>query len=91
MIVSINFKPALDREKLTARLLRELDSSGLKTISNIMKTLLPQSLIPVFLKLSAIDPQKKASQITRGEHENHLPPVTDFRFRSPLPGTSTKR
>ena len=80
VFISINFKPALDREKLTARLLRELDSSGLKTISNIMKTLLPQSLIPVFLKLSAIDPQKKASQIARGERETIYRLLTDFRF-----------
>ncbi len=78
--ISINFKPALDRDKLTARLLRELDSSGLKTISNIMKTLLPQSLIPVVLKLCAIDPEKKGSQITRDEREAIYRMLSDFRL-----------
>jgi predicted Rossmann fold flavoprotein len=80
VVISINFKPALDKEKLTARLLRELDSSGLKTVPNIMKTLLPQSLIPVFLKLSGIAPEKKGNQVTRAEREAVYRLLTDFRL-----------
>ena len=78
--ISINFKMALDKATLTARLLREFDSSGLKTISNILKTLIPQSLIPVFLGLSGIAPDKKGSQISRNDREALYKLLTDFRL-----------
>jgi hypothetical protein len=78
--ISINFKMALDRDTLTARLLREFDGSGLKTIANILKTLIPQSLIPVFLGLSGIDPEKKGSQISRNDREAIYKLLSDFRL-----------
>ena len=45
-----------------------------------MKTLLPQSLIPVFLAVSGIDPNKKGSQISRNDRAVIYKLLTDFRL-----------
>lgn len=78
--ISINLKMGLDEGTLKARLLRELDGAGLKTIANIMKTLLPQSMIPVFLAVTGIDPEKKGNQITKLERAAIQKWLTDFRL-----------
>ena len=83
--ISINFKPALSKEILTNRLLRELDSSGKAFIANILKNLLPKALIPVFLSLSEIAPDKQAHQITRQEREKLFELLTDFRLEITSP------
>jgi hypothetical protein len=79
--LSVNFKPALDSQTLTRRLLREFESAGMKTIANIIKTLLPLSLVPVFVRLCGVAPDKKANQITRVERERIQALLTDFRLR----------
>ena len=83
--ISINFKPALSKEILTNRLLRELDSSGKAFISNILKTLLPKALVPVFLSLSGISPEKQAHQITKQDREKLYELLTDFRLEIKSP------
>ncbi|MFC1501527.1 NAD(P)/FAD-dependent oxidoreductase [Elusimicrobiota bacterium] len=79
--VSINLKPALDKETLKKRLLREFDTSGLKSFSSIVKTLLPSSLVPVFIKLTGIAGDKKANQITKADRDTIQSLLTDFRFK----------
>ncbi|MCK4879291.1 MAG: aminoacetone oxidase family FAD-binding enzyme, partial [Bacteroidales bacterium] len=54
--VSIDLKPALDEQKLDARLLRDLDQSGKKMISNLFRNWLPASMIPVFMDMVGVDP-----------------------------------
>jgi len=83
--VSINLKPALSKEILTKRLLRELDSSGKAFISNILKNLIPKALVPVFLSLSKISSDKQAHQITRSEREKIYSLLTDFRLEIARP------
>jgi len=63
----IDLKPALEPEKLESRLSREFNAMGKTHFKNIMKDLLPHKLIPVFIKLSGIDPAKTGSQIARHE------------------------
>jgi predicted Rossmann fold flavoprotein len=79
--ISINLKPALDHETLKRRLLRELESGGHERLTHIMKTLLPMRLVPVFIRLSGIAPDKKASQITRTEREHIQALLSDFRLK----------
>ncbi|MCX5702402.1 MAG: NAD(P)/FAD-dependent oxidoreductase [Candidatus Omnitrophica bacterium] len=66
----IDLKPALSKEQLDARLLREFRLNPKKTIKNTLKNLLPSSLINVFLDIVEIDPGKSVSQITQGERES---------------------
>ncbi len=68
--IEIDLKPALSREQLNARLLREFKSSPGKAVKNTLKTILPQRLIAVFMDITGIDPDKKVSQVTREERDN---------------------
>jgi predicted Rossmann fold flavoprotein len=65
----IDFKPALDFNILDKRILRDLEAHKNKSIKNILTKLLPQKLIPVILKLAAIDPGKKSNAITKDERK----------------------
>ncbi len=80
--LSINFKPALNEEILTQRLIRELDLSGKSRISNILKNLLPKALIPVFLSLAKIPAEKLGNQINRDERQKLYDLLTDFRLEA---------
>jgi hypothetical protein len=59
----IDLKPGLSREQLDARLLREFRDNPKKSIRNVLKNLLPQSLIDVFLGITKIDPQVNPSHL----------------------------
>ena len=59
----LDLKPGLDRPSLDKRLLRELDANSKKSIQNTLRSMLPQSLIPVILKLSDIDENTRSCDI----------------------------
>jgi predicted Rossmann fold flavoprotein len=63
----IDFKPALDLDKLDRRILRDLDKYGKKAVKNLLLGLLPKKLIPVILHLTEIDPEKRASSVSKEE------------------------
>jgi len=68
--LKIDLKPALSMEKLDERLLRDLEKYSRRQFKNGLNDLLPQKMIPVFIELSGIDPDKPCHQISRGErHE----------------------
>ncbi len=63
----IDLKPALDRETLDKRLLRDFEENKNKDFANSLSALLPQKLIPVIIEQSNIPPSKKVNSITREE------------------------
>ncbi|MCD4711497.1 MAG: NAD(P)/FAD-dependent oxidoreductase [Bacteroidales bacterium] len=79
--VSIDLKPALDDQKLDARLLRDLDESGKKMISNLFRNWLPASMIPVFMSIVGIDPGKEGHQVSSAERKRIRNLMKEFRFR----------
>lgn len=78
--ISLDLKPALDEHKLDARLLRDLDEFGKKKISNLFRNWLPASMIPVFMKLVGIDPEKEAHQVSSIERKNIRKLLKNFCF-----------
>lgn len=48
--IVIDFKPALDAEKLDRRLIRDFDDRGKEAISSILRGLMPKKLVPVCLE-----------------------------------------
>lgn len=78
--VSVDLKPALDDQKLDARLLRDLDESGKKRISNLFRNWLPATMIPVFMEVIGMDPEKEAHQISSVERRRIRNLMKDFRF-----------
>ena len=79
--LSIDLKAALDEQKLDARLLRDLNESGKKKIGNLFRNWLPASMIPVFVQLLEIDPEKEGHQLSSGERKRIRNLMKDFRFR----------
>ncbi|MDF1576019.1 MAG: NAD(P)/FAD-dependent oxidoreductase [Bacteroidales bacterium] len=79
--VSIDLKPALDEQKLDTRLLRDLNASGKKLITNLFRNWLPASMIPVFLDTLGIDPAKEGHQISSGERKAIRNLMKDLRFK----------
>lgn len=67
--LSIDLKPALTIEQLDARLLRDFGAEARRQYKNSLTGLLPRSLVPVVIQLSAIPPEKPVHQITRAERE----------------------
>ena len=77
--VSIDLKPALDEEKLDARLLRDIDAHGKQQYQSLLKSLLPAKLVPVMADLSGIPLDKLCHQISSKERNTLLKLLKDFR------------
>ena len=65
--LSIDLKPALTKEQLDKRILRDFEENKNKQFKNSLDGLLPSKMIPVIIKLSGISPEKKVNEITREE------------------------
>ena len=65
--VEIDLKPALSKEQVNGRLLREFKMNSKETIKNTLKNLLPKSLVDVFLDIAKIAPDRLVSQTTQEE------------------------
>jgi predicted Rossmann fold flavoprotein len=78
VIMKIDLKPALSAETLDERLLRDLDKYSRKLFKNSLQDLLPQKMIPVFIALSGIDPDKPCHQINRAERHNMVNLLKNF-------------
>ncbi len=63
----IDLKPALTREQLDKRLLRDFDEIKNRQFKNALDGLLPSKMVPVIIRLSGISPQKQVNEITRAE------------------------
>jgi len=74
----IDLKPALSEEKLDERIQRDFEKFSRKQFKNSLDELLPQKMIPVVIKLSAIDPNKLVNQITRGERRSLVRLLKNF-------------
>ena len=69
--LSLDLKPALSKEQLDKRLLRDFDENKNRQFKNSLDALLPSKLIPVIIELSGILPEKRVNEITR-EERSHL-------------------
>ncbi len=65
----LDLKPAVSDALFDQRLQRELAAHSNHDFGNALGGLLPRAMIPVFLRLSGIDPQKKCHSVTREERQ----------------------
>jgi len=63
----LDLKPALDFKKLDKRIQRDFQEFKGRMYKNSLKGLLPLSMIPVIIKFSGIEPEKKVDYISREE------------------------
>ncbi len=80
MTLSIDLKPALDEQKLEARLLRDLESRNKEKMDSVLRGLLPREMIPVCLKLNDIPEDRLAGQVTAKERKRLKTWLKDFRL-----------
>ncbi|MCD8084680.1 MAG: NAD(P)/FAD-dependent oxidoreductase [Clostridiales bacterium] len=80
LILSIDLKPALSREQLDARVLRDFEEERNKRFRNSLTHLLPSKLIPVIVAACGIDPDKRVNEVTRAERERLVSCMKDFRL-----------
>lgn len=70
--LSIDLKPALTKEQLDKRILREFDENKNKQFKNVINSLFPAKLIPLMPVLSNVDPDKRVNEITKEERERFV-------------------
>lgn len=72
LTLEIDLKPALSIEQLDQRVLRDFEENNNRQFKNAIHKLFPAKLIPVMLKLSGIDPEKKVNVISREERQHFV-------------------
>ncbi len=65
--IYLDLKPALDYKKLDLRLQRDFEKYSNKPFKNSLDDLLPSKMIPVVVRMSGIDGNKKVNEITKEE------------------------
>lgn len=78
LYIKIDLKPALSKEQLDSRILRDFEERKNADLSNAMVHLLPKSMIPVMLYVCGLDPAKKVNEVTRGEREQLVKGMKEF-------------
>lgn len=78
LTLRIDLKPALSREQLDARILRDFEEAKNKQFKNALGHLLPAKLIPVIIRHSGISPDKQVNEITREERHQLIEAVKGF-------------
>ena len=76
----LDLKPALTREQLDARILREFEAGPNKQFKNVIGVLFPSSLTPVMLELGGIPAEKKIHDISREERQYFIDLIKAFPF-----------
>jgi predicted Rossmann fold flavoprotein len=76
--LTLDLKPALDEEKLDARIIRDFNQFSNKQLKNALNDLLPQRLIPWVIEASGIYPDKVVHQITKEERESLVTALKNF-------------
>ena len=76
----LDLKPALTKEQLDARILREFETGQNKQFKNVIGVLFPSSLTPVMLELGGIPAEKKIHDISREERQHFVDLVKAFTF-----------
>ena len=76
----IDLKPAMDRDMLDARLLKDFKKYANKDFKNSLGDLLPIKMIDVVVERSGIDPCKKVNSVTREERQRLIDVLKEFRL-----------
>ena len=74
----IDLKPALEEEKLDARILRDLSMYQNRSMENALTDLLPRSMIPVVLDRIGVDPNLQANGLTKQKRRELVQCLKNF-------------
>lgn len=79
--LSIDLKPALSEKELDKRILRDFEININKEFRNSLNALLPKALIPIVIKRSSINENKKINLITSTERSKLLYVLKNLNFK----------
>jgi hypothetical protein len=77
---AIDLKPALDENKLEARLLRDFASRGQEDFASLLRGLLPREMVPICLELTNIPADRKVHSVSAKERRRLRTWLKDFRL-----------
>lgn len=80
IVLHIDLKPALSKEKLDDRIIRDFEEFKNKQFKNSLEKLLPQKMIEPIIQLSEIKPEKPVNEITKLEREKLVNLLKDFKL-----------
>lgn len=80
LIAHIDLKPALSEAQLDKRLLREIEESPNKQYNNLLRRLMPQKMLPVFIQKTGISGEKILHQLTKEDRLCVIRHLKDFSF-----------
>ncbi len=78
---SIDLKPALNSDQLDKRILRDFQENINKSFKNSIDKLLPKKIIPIIIKRSGINPEKKVNEITKQERNRLVETIKKFEIK----------
>lgn len=81
LILAIDLKPALSEEQLDDRIIRDFEKNRNRQFKNSLNDLLPKKMIPVVVRLSNIDPDKKVNTITKEERKILVSVIKHFKMK----------
>lgn len=67
IVLSLDLKPALSKEELDSRILRDFEEAKNKQFKNALDKLLPQRMIRVIIEMSGISEDKQVNSVTKQE------------------------
>ena len=80
IILTIDLKPRLTDKKIDERILRDFEELKNKQFKNSLDKLLPQKIIPIIIKRSGIEPNKKVNEVTKEERKKLVEILKKFEF-----------
>ncbi len=76
----IDLKPALSRDDLESRILRDFNENMNKHLSSVLRGLLPSSMVPVFIHLMDFDDERQINSVTKEERAEIIALLKAFPF-----------
>lgn len=80
LTLKIDLKPALSREQLEQRVLRDFEENKNKQFKNAVDKLFPAKLKPIMIELSGISPEKKVNEISKEERLRFVDLIKNFKM-----------
>ena len=78
IVYYIDLKPALSFDELDRRIIRDFEKFANKQFKNALDELLPKKLIPVFIRRTEIEEEKKTNQISKEERKRIVELLKNF-------------
>ncbi len=78
VVMSLDLKPGLVKDKLTAKLNADIEKNRKRVIKNLMEEYLPQKLAAIILQESAVNPNKQCAQLQAKEKNKIIELMKNF-------------